>query len=228
LVGCQVKTPTEPQQSISFDQSGSTSNYLRANGSDITLNIDDILAGNFGVDSSSSSSSDATSAEPEVQGAPSLSFQAVEMAAFQHLMTAAVPPALHFPMVINSSHLGLFANQQQHDNVDNSLAIVPAQPPNLHIVVLYAWAYAQDLPTIQPSTEEVLTTERCSSPLLDAASSENSLLMVKECLYPKWCLKRKPTNLWSPLLQGGVTGLTTWMSINMCSLKTHPGRRGRS
>jgi hypothetical protein len=102
----------EPQYSISFDQSGSTTNYLRANGPDIALNIDDVLAGNFGVGSSSSSSSDATSAEPEVQSAPSFLFQAVEMAAFQHLMFATVPPALHFPLVINPSHMGSFGSQQ--------------------------------------------------------------------------------------------------------------------
>ena len=46
----------EPQQeSISFDQSGSSAHYLRAHGPDITLSVEDILAGRF-VDSSSSSS----------------------------------------------------------------------------------------------------------------------------------------------------------------------------
>ncbi|CAL4924468.1 unnamed protein product [Urochloa decumbens] len=46
------------QESISFDQSGSTAEYLRANGPDIVLNIDDILKGKMVAASSSSSSDD--------------------------------------------------------------------------------------------------------------------------------------------------------------------------
>jgi hypothetical protein len=184
----------EPQQSISFDQSGSTANYLRANGPDIALNIDDVLARNFGVGSSSSSSSDATSAEPEVQSAPSLSFQAQEMAAFQHLMITAVPPTLHFPLVINPSHLGFLANQQQHDIVDNSLAIVPAQPPCLHTVVLHAWAYAQDLSVVQPSTKEVLTADRGLAPSLDVPPPVTTLADSLRMSLPKAVSRKKANN----------------------------------
>lgn len=52
-----------PQDTISFDQSGSTAQYLRANGPDIVLTVEDVLAG---VGSSSSSNS-ATSSESDVQ-----------------------------------------------------------------------------------------------------------------------------------------------------------------
>jgi hypothetical protein len=44
-------------ESISFDQSGSTAQYLLAQGPDITLNVEDVLAGRFLGSSSSSSSS---------------------------------------------------------------------------------------------------------------------------------------------------------------------------
>lgn len=38
--------PDVPQDTISFDQSGSTAHYLRAQDPDITVNIEDILQGN--------------------------------------------------------------------------------------------------------------------------------------------------------------------------------------
>jgi len=45
------------QQEISFDQSGSTAEYLRANGPDITLNVEDVLAGKYNNSSSSTEES---------------------------------------------------------------------------------------------------------------------------------------------------------------------------
>lgn len=36
--------PDQPQDTITFDQSGSTANYLRANGPDIVLRVEDVLA----------------------------------------------------------------------------------------------------------------------------------------------------------------------------------------
>ncbi|CAL5074100.1 unnamed protein product [Urochloa decumbens] len=52
------------QESISFDQSGSTAEYLRAKGPDIVLNIDDILKGKMVAASSSSSSDDSITMIP--------------------------------------------------------------------------------------------------------------------------------------------------------------------
>ena len=51
----QLNEDEQQKESISFDQSGSSSHYLRAHGHDITLTVEDVLAGRF-VDSSSSSS----------------------------------------------------------------------------------------------------------------------------------------------------------------------------
>jgi len=50
----------QQQEAISFDQLGSSAQYLRAHGPDITLTVEDMLAGNLG-NTSSSSSSDASS-----------------------------------------------------------------------------------------------------------------------------------------------------------------------
>lgn len=66
----QDADPNIQQQSISFDQSGSTAEYLRANGPDVILtieevlagrNLDDVLAGRHSGSSSSSTSTDAAS-----------------------------------------------------------------------------------------------------------------------------------------------------------------------
>jgi len=36
--------PDQPYDTITFDQSGSTANYFRANGPDIVLRVEDVLA----------------------------------------------------------------------------------------------------------------------------------------------------------------------------------------
>lgn len=52
--------PVQPQDTVSFDQSGSTAQYLRANSPDTVLTMEDLLAGNLGSSASvSSNSSDA-------------------------------------------------------------------------------------------------------------------------------------------------------------------------
>ena len=46
-----VQDDIQQQESISFDQSGSSAEYLRASGADITLNVDDVLAGVYNTPS---------------------------------------------------------------------------------------------------------------------------------------------------------------------------------
>ena len=55
------------QQEIVFDQSGSTAEYLRTHGPDISLNVEDVLAGNYS-NSSSSSTDEVVSSMPSSQG----------------------------------------------------------------------------------------------------------------------------------------------------------------
>jgi hypothetical protein len=63
-----MEEPVQQQDSVTFDQSGSTAEYLRAHGPDIVLNVEDVLSGKFKTGSSSSTSSDASSpVHPEVQ-----------------------------------------------------------------------------------------------------------------------------------------------------------------
>ena len=78
------------QQEIAFDQSGSTAEYLRAHGPDITLNVEDVLAGNYS-NSSSSSTDEVVSAMPSSQGSLPQFIQVLECQAFQKLATSSIP-----------------------------------------------------------------------------------------------------------------------------------------
>ena len=49
--------PDHPQDTISFDQSGTTAEYLRHHSQDIVLTLEQVLQGDLGSDSSSSGSS---------------------------------------------------------------------------------------------------------------------------------------------------------------------------
>ena len=75
----------QQQESISFDQSGSSA--LRATGPDIVLNLEDVLAGTVQAsDSSSSSTKEVTSSDfQQSQCFLSTQFQAFEMQAFEKL-----------------------------------------------------------------------------------------------------------------------------------------------
>ena len=81
------EAPPQPQDSISFDQSGSTVEYLRAHGPDITLIVEDVLAGNL----SDASSSEATSAEMITLDNVPLPFLHLEPLAFKRLTTISLP-----------------------------------------------------------------------------------------------------------------------------------------
>lgn len=110
------------------------------------LNIEDVLAGKFRIASSSSSSSEVSlPAETEVQSSPSPAFHVLEMRAFQQLVHIPIPPVLHLPVRINGTCCSAPDAPQMQPRVDNSLAIVPAQPPYLHTVVLRVWAHMQDV-----------------------------------------------------------------------------------
>ena len=123
----------EPQQeSISFDQSGSSAHYLRAHGHDITLTVEDVLAGRF-VDSSSSSSEASSN-----------------YAITQKLVLPPLSSLPQFPISlerIDVSALPRSSTARNNICVDNALdtnplAIVPFQP-SLHVVLISLWASAQ-------------------------------------------------------------------------------------
>ena len=165
----------EPQQeSISFDQSGSSAHYLRAHGPDITLSVEDILAGRFVDSSSSSSEASSNYAITQVQQ-PTLFFQ-LESMAFQKL---ALPPLSSLPQFpislerIDISALPRSLTARKNVCVDNildtnPLAIVPFQP-SLHAVLIQLWAAAK---TDSPSTHQ-------ESPMAGFCSSVQVALEVQ-------------------------------------------------
>ncbi|CAO2150252.1 unnamed protein product [Urochloa humidicola] len=127
------------QESLSFDQSGSTAEYLRANGPDITLTIEDVLKGRM-VDSSSlssSSSDEATSAATAVPRRSSLSFRISEESAFTRLVMPDIPRPLSLPICIQQ--VSLNRSQETNHHEESPLAIIPYQP-SLHAVLIQIWA----------------------------------------------------------------------------------------
>ena len=78
------------QHEISFEQSGSTAQYLRAHGPDITLNIDDVLAGKVAGSSSSSEEISSLGTGSNVQ--LPLQLQNLERIAFDKLNAPTVSP----------------------------------------------------------------------------------------------------------------------------------------
>ena len=78
------------QHEISFDQSGSTAQYLRAHGPDITLNIDDVLAGKVAGSSSSSEEISSLGTVSNVQ--LPLQLRNLEKIAFDKLNAPTVSP----------------------------------------------------------------------------------------------------------------------------------------
>ena len=124
---------------------------MRAHGPDITLTVEDVLAGNYSNSSSSSTSTEVTS-QQVVQLSPSNPFWAVESLAFQRLMTPPVPPVLKLPLILERVDLkALIAQadppvQEAEVHAVNNLAIVPFQP-SLHAVLIQLWASSQDVST---------------------------------------------------------------------------------
>ncbi|CAL4923275.1 unnamed protein product [Urochloa decumbens] len=140
------------QESISFDQSGSTAEYLRANGPDIVLNIDDILKGKMVAASSSSSSDDSiTMAIPKV---PSPSFQLAENMAFAKLSNISIPRVLQIPVSIDPVNNQKTASKRDHLVSDPATAIVPFQP-TLHAVLITIWANAQNVESMEQGDEDI-------------------------------------------------------------------------
>ena len=108
----------QQQESISYEQSGSSAHYLRANGPDITLTVDDILSGNLEGSSSSSSSTEVTS-QQFLQIQPGKSFWVMESLAFQRLHAVPIPP-VHFPVILDRVDLLSFNLRQNLDSHSSS------------------------------------------------------------------------------------------------------------
>ena len=117
------------QQEIAFDQSGSTAEYLRAHGPDITLNVEDVLAGNYS-NSSSSSTDEVVSSMPSSQGSLPQFIQFLECHAFQKLANSSIPQQLHFPIVLDRATIPVNEDAlgQRNETEVNNLAIIPLQP----------------------------------------------------------------------------------------------------
>jgi hypothetical protein len=171
-----MEEPVQQQDSVTFDQSGSTAEYLRAHGPDIVLNVEDVLTGKFKAGSSSSTSSDASSpVDSEVQSMLHPTLQSVEMTAFQKLLIPSIPPVLHFPVSVNTSLIQtlISGSTSVHHTSDDSLAIVPVKPPSLHSVLLHLWAFWHSDIQAHPSSsstdmEVEVPADQSLEPLLDS------------------------------------------------------------
>lgn len=141
----------QQQESISFDQSGSSAHYLRAHGPDITLTVEDVLVGKFRDSGSSSSSSEASSSEMSAQMVQPSKFYQLEALAFQKLQLSLPATLLQLPIILERVDLSALSASSISESLatDNSasdvnpLAIVPYQP-SLHAVLISLWASAQD------------------------------------------------------------------------------------
>jgi len=137
----------QQQESISFDQSGSSAHYLRAHGPDINLTVEDVLARKF-RDSGSSSFFEASSSEMSAQMVQPSNFFQMEALAFQKLQLSLPATLLQLPIILERVDLSAssisesLATDNSASDV-NPLAIVPYQP-SLHAVLISLWASAQD------------------------------------------------------------------------------------
>ena len=124
----QQEEDFQQQGSTSFDQSGSSAEYLRANGPDIVLNLDDVLNGRFQTTGSSSSSS-ANEASSIFLNTSEKGYLNDQFQAFDKLTKFSVPAMLQFPVTIDRFQLpDLRPNcVDDADIEDLSLAIVPYQ-----------------------------------------------------------------------------------------------------
>ncbi|CAL4986513.1 unnamed protein product [Urochloa decumbens] len=129
------------QESISFDQSGSTAEYLRAHGPDIVLNLADVQRGNILNSSSSSSSSEISSAPRAIYSMPSTAFLLAESLAFAKIDRPAIPLPLRLPI---NMFLSCNSKEDKAECSDsgNHLALVPYKP-TLHAVLISIWANSQ-------------------------------------------------------------------------------------
>ncbi|RLN03558.1 hypothetical protein C2845_PM13G06880 [Panicum miliaceum] len=146
--------PDVPQDTISFDKSGSTAQYLRAHGPDITLNIDDIFRGT--IQSSSSSSNDASSVHQEIQSQLPISFQIMEIRAFENLTKEIIRAPLIPVIPIERVDFGMMETivadksilspkkcQAQHMDSDKNAMAIIIYKPSLHAIMIKVWAEAQ-------------------------------------------------------------------------------------
>ncbi|CAN6300043.1 unnamed protein product [Urochloa humidicola] len=139
--------PEQPQDEISFHHSGSSANFLRANGPDIHLTVEMVRQGQFGRDSSSSSSSNEATSQTamEVSTDGYVPQFTVFWSAFdqpepstQNNLTASGSLKRSWNMAFHTSQ------STPADNVEDlTRAIVPYQPV-LHSVLLQIWAQKVD------------------------------------------------------------------------------------
>jgi hypothetical protein len=164
------------QQEISFDQCGSTAEYLRANGPAITLNVEDVLAGKY--NNSSSSIEESSSVEGSAQDNLPHFIQRLENIAFERLTNPSIPPQLQFPIILDrvnfSGITGTLRNRNEPEA--NPLAIIPLQP-TLHAVLISIWAEHRDSQLHTPSFNSQDTVTQ-SNAIMDfsLASEEQQLL----------------------------------------------------
>lgn len=151
--------PEHPQDTISFDQSGSTAHYIRAHGPDIVLTVEDVLAGNYGSASSSSSSS---SSDAEVQSSPPcVAFLLAERFAFEFMPEHLIERPIVLPVPLLTQP---FATNQE----DQELAIV-AYKPSLYVVLLALCNFVQDFQL--SSSSPTFSSGNDNQLALDAAES---------------------------------------------------------
>ncbi|CAN6248342.1 unnamed protein product [Urochloa humidicola] len=142
--------PDNPQDSISFDQSGSSVAFLRANGPDVLLSVEMITQGLLGKQlTSSSSSSEVSSMNVETQGPTHHDNVATQFSELCKVVLPAVLVAKSRPVhevapspTLKRSWNAAFGSIVQEQE-DLSRAIVPYQPV-LHSVLMQIWPQKVD------------------------------------------------------------------------------------
>lgn len=143
----------QQQVSITFDQSGSTAQYLRAQGPDIHLTVEMVLQGQLGS-SSNASSSDFESSITSVQNVDTV--MDVPMFQFGQTCTMLLPvvavslAAIYIPLPLSlkrkwnvAFNPPLQINSGIPNGSEMSKAIIPYRP-SLHAVLIQLWASKVD------------------------------------------------------------------------------------
>lgn len=141
-----LQQPQQQHDSVTFDQSGSTTQYLRANGPDIHLTVDMVLQGQLGSASNSSSSSSVSSVnslpneENAVLDRPIFQFGQVCQMMLPLQTVSPIPNAIPLPISLKRRWNVAFTSASSSNMMtDTSKAILPYKPC-LHAVLLHIWA----------------------------------------------------------------------------------------
>ncbi|CAN6328775.1 unnamed protein product [Urochloa humidicola] len=185
--------PDQPQDSISFDQSGSTASYLRANGPDIHLSVEMIRKGQLGSGSSSSSSSEISSLPQVGEGMeghsmnlsvfwPAFDQPSIWASSNERGSTIEASYNIPAPISLKRNWSAAFerGSSSKSGTEDLSKAIVVYQPV-LDAVLLQIWAQkVEDAAGQEESSQEEQLPALSEAPVLQNVSNSVALSEIAE------------------------------------------------